>query len=185
MASRVSPSRKRRRVSSSVVSVKELLELVDDEQELRVGWEDPLDHSGHAELVPFELVHELGRPVTATRRSAAAGSSNGYDPGYRSVTTQLSDPALTLPYRRDEPGPHHRRLADPGRADDGHEPALGEHAQQLIHDRVAPVEVLGLGLAERAEPLVRVLGGRVPGIQARGCAPRTSPTAATNASTDS
>ena len=81
------------------------------------------------------------------------------------MTTSSRTLEPDLPYRRDEPGPHHRRLADPGRADDGHEPALGEHAQQLIHDRVAPAEVLGLGLAERAEPLVRILGGR-DGLQA-------------------
>ena len=52
--------------------------------------------------------------------------------------------------------PHDTRLAATRGADNGDESPGVEHCEQLLDKSIAPEEVLGIGLEERPEPLVRV-----------------------------
>jgi len=58
--------------------------------------------------------------------------------------------------RRDQPGVHHGRFPDPGRADDRNQPVPTDGFQQCPDRRIAAEEVLSIALRERREPLVRI-----------------------------
>ena len=84
-----------------------------------------------------------------------------------------------LGQRRQQPGPHHARLAAPARPDDGHEASpgagLAEAGDEPLDEAFAPEEVAGVGGAERPQPLVRVLDrGVVEQRRARGRRARRS-----------
>ncbi len=54
-----------------------------------------------------------------------------------------------------QPSPQHRRLAAPGRSDDGEQRCVGHARDQLGDQPLAPEEVLGVGGVERRDALVR------------------------------
>ncbi len=78
------------------------------------------------------------------------------------MTSQGTDPEQrAAAERRDEPGLDDGRLADPGRSHDRHEASVADRPHELVDERTASVEVVGVRLVERPQALVRVLGGRV------------------------
>jgi hypothetical protein len=152
----------------------DLLELVDHEQELRVGGEDPLRHAAHAELVARELVDEIVGALDGHPHERCAELLEGI----RAREHVGEQPALRVgrratPERRDQPCLDHRRLADARRSDDHDEPVLLERRGQLRDEGVAAEELVCVALLERAQSLVRVLGlregrlGRHDGLSCR------------------
>ena len=163
----------------------QLLELVDDEQQLASGRQDPLHDAADPELVARELLDEVVRPLHCDPEERGgellegirAREHVGDEPRCRSRQRSAAQ-------RRDEPGLDDRRLSDPGRAYDGDQAPVADRAHELVDERIASVEVGGVRLAERLQALVRVLRGRVR-LGRRRRAPTAAANAATNRSTDS
>ena len=158
------PARNLRRVSVVGRQREQLLELVDHEQQLAPGREDPFHDAADPELVPRELLDEVLRPLDRDpqeRRGellerVRAGEHVGDEPRFRC-------PAAP---RRGAPG-----RARPGRREDFPLPDGPTTANQAtgrppprtssLDERRPAEEVGGVRLVERPQALVRVLRGRV------------------------
>ena len=136
----------------------DLLELVENEHELRVvARQDPLQRAQEPPLAVLELLEQTGRRSVGhpeQRRlelleRIGAGEHLDDPPGLRAGQR-------SAPKRRHEPGPDHRRLAAPARADDGEKAGLAEAVDQVLGQRLASEEVGGIRLLEGTQALVRI-----------------------------
>ena len=129
-----------------------LLELVDDEQKLRtVVGKNALDGPEQTELVRRQLLAQRGGRVYRDPQKRGLELLEGI-----CARRRHDDLPTAGPNRRHEPGEHHRRLPAPARPDDGEEASVSHPLDQLRDQLLATEEVLGVGLQERVEPLVRV-----------------------------
>jgi hypothetical protein len=129
-----------------------LLELVDDEQKLRtVVGKNALDGPEQTELVRRQLLTQRGGRVYRDPQKRGLEFLEGI-----CARRRHGDLPTAGPNRRHEPGEHHGRLPAPARPDDGEEAAVSHPLDQIRDQLLAPEEVLGVGLQERVEPLVRV-----------------------------
>ena len=141
---------------------KELLELVDGEQQVGSLREDPLRDPAHAQLVAREVLDEIVRPLhrdTQDRRGQLleripAREHVADDPPVRAGQRAVAQ-------RRHQSRLHDGRFPDPRRAHDGDQAVVADRGGELADERLASVEVVGVGLAERLKALVRILRGRI------------------------
>jgi hypothetical protein len=140
----------------------QLLELVDHEQQLAPGREDPLHDATDPELVPRELLDEIVRSLDCDPEERGgellvrirAGEHVGDERWGGSRQRAAAE-------RRDEPGPDDGGLSDPGRAHYRDQATVAYRLHELVDERCPAVEVGSVRLVERPQALVRVLRGRV------------------------
>ena len=135
----------------------DLLELVDDEDELRlvVGEERftarsrPRSSSSSCSSRPAGGCPRRGAAPPRAPRADTRPETSPRPPALGAGSAPCAEP-------RHEAGAHDRRLAAAARADDGEEARLREPLDEVLRQRLPAEEVGGVVLVERAQALVRV-----------------------------
>ena len=136
----------------------QFFELIDDQQQFAVVVrQDLLTGPEESPVVGEEVGQERSVALHGHTQQRSLQLLEGERPGEhvgdQHLTAGAEHPA---PDGGEQPGPNQTRLAAAGRADHGGEPVIRDVCDQRIGERLPTEEVVGVGLTEGPESLVRV-----------------------------